>query len=87
MTRTPRRKNKLSSKQSGRMRGDVIGLLMGGAILGGLLLYASLSGMELPVWPAILVVVVNLVAAARVVMAIHKAKKQRQADHGARKSD
>ena len=69
----------MKHKQHGFIKGDMIGILIGGAALGGLLLYGSFSGQPLPVWPAILVALVNVVAAANVFWGVRKAKQQRQA--------
>ena len=69
----------LKHKQHGLIKGDVIGILIGGLALGGLLVYGSISGQELPVWPAIAVALVNVVAAGNVFWGIRKAKQQRQA--------
>ncbi len=65
--------------QHGVIKGDLIGILLGAVALGGLLLYGAVSGQPLPVWPAIAVVLVNVVAAGRVFLGVRKAKQQRQA--------
>ncbi|WP_210542805.1 hypothetical protein [Rhodoferax sp. PAMC 29310] len=65
-------------KQSGFINGGVITLLIGGLAIGGLLLYGSVTGQELPVWPAVVVGIVNLVAAGKVFMDVKKTKKLRQ---------
>lgn len=65
-------------KQDGFINGGVITLLVGGLAIGGLLLYGSVTGQELPVWPAILVGAVNLVAAGKIFMDVKKAKQQRK---------
>lgn len=57
----------------------MIGILIGGAALGGLLLYGSVTGQALPLWPAVIVGLVNVVAAANVVWTVKKAKKAAQA--------
>ena len=69
-------------KQDGFINGGVITLLIGGAAIGGLLLYGSVTGQELPVWPAVLVGLVNLVAAGKVFMDVKKAKQLRQTKAG-----
>lgn len=71
-------------KQDGFINGGVITLLIGGLAIGGLLLYGSVTGQELPVWPAVLVSVVNLVAAVKVVMDVKKTKKLRQQELAAK---
>lgn len=43
-------------------------LLVGGLALAGLLFWGWKTGQELPVWPAVLVAVVNLVGAVKLVM-------------------
>lgn len=65
-------------KQGGFINGGVITLLIGGLAIGGLLLYGSVTGQELPVWPAVVVGIVNLVAAGKVFMDVKKNKKLRQ---------
>ena len=69
----------MKHKQHGLIKGDVIGILIGGIALGGLLVYGSVSGQPLPVWPAVLVALVNVAAAVNVFMGVRKAKQQRQA--------
>lgn len=68
----------MNRKQHGFINGSIIAMLIGGLALGGLLLYGSMTGQELPVWPAIAVGVVNLVAAGKVLFDVKKAKKLRQ---------
>ena len=66
----------LNFRQDGFINGSVIVLLIGGLMLGGLLVYGAKSGQELPFWPAIAVAVVNLVAAAKIVIDTKKARRQ-----------
>jgi len=47
-----------------------------------MLIYGLKSGQELPVWPAIAVALVNLVAAAKIVIDVKQARRQRQAGPG-----
>ncbi len=68
----------LGGKQNGFISGDIIAIVIAGVALGGLLIYGSQTGQELPVWPAIAVVLVNLVAAGRVIWSVNKAKKLQQ---------
>jgi len=69
----------LKQFQKGRLGADGITLLVGAAALAGLLIYSAQSGYALPLWPALAVVAVNLIAAARLAWAVIKAKKRRQA--------
>lgn len=69
----------MKHKQHGLIKGDVIGILIGGIALGGLLVYGSVSGQPLPVWPAVLVALVNVAAAVNVFMGVRKVKQQRRA--------
>lgn len=68
----------LIRKQEGFISGGIMTLLVGGLALGGLLLYGSKSGQELPLWPAIAVCLVNLVAAIKIILDVKKARKLRQ---------
>jgi hypothetical protein len=61
--------------QRGAIDGNGIALLIGGVALGGLLVYSAVSGYELPLWPALAVIAVNLMAAGRMVWLRIKAKK------------
>lgn len=70
----------MKHKQHGLIKGDVIGILIGAIALGGVLVYGWVSEQPLPLWPAILVALVNLVAAANVFRGVLAAKKQRQAN-------
>ena len=65
-------------KQHGFINGGIITLLIGGLAIGGLLLYGSVTGQELPVWPAVVVGIVNLVASGKVFMDVKKAKQLRE---------
>ncbi|MCF8149873.1 MAG: hypothetical protein K9K30_07395 [Burkholderiaceae bacterium] len=71
------------SKQEGFISGSIVTLLIGGLALLGLLVYGLRSGQELPLWPALAVALVNVVAAAKIVVDIKKAKQQRQAPSSA----
>ncbi len=65
-----------SHLQRGAIKGDSITLLIAGIALVGLLVYASVSGVELPFWPALAVVAVNLVAAGRLAWTVFKSKQR-----------
>ena len=68
----------LNQKQNGFINGASLTLLIGGLVLGGLLIYSLKSGQELPLWPAIAVCLVNLIAAAKIVLDVKKARKPRR---------
>jgi len=53
-------------------------ILVGGLAFFGLLLYGMKSGHELPLWPAIAVALVNIVAAGKIIFDVNKAKKLKQ---------
>ena len=65
--------------QRGALNGAVIAMLIGALALGGLLISSAVSGYELPFWPAMAVIAVNVVAAGRLAWTVIRAKKQRQA--------
>lgn len=62
--------------QTGKMSAANLTLVIGGVVLAGLLAYGWSSGEELPLWPALAVVVVNLLAAAKIGMEARKNRKQ-----------
>ncbi len=70
-------------KQHGFINGGIVTLLIGGLAIGGLLLYGSVTGQELPVWPAVVVGIVNLVAATKVIIEVKKNKQLRQQERAA----
>ncbi|MGB4359515.1 MAG: hypothetical protein WBJ19_03755 [Rhodoferax sp.] len=63
--------------QRGALNGAVITMLIGALVLGGLLVSSAVSGYELPFWPAMAVIAVNVVAAGRLAWTVIQAKKQR----------
>jgi hypothetical protein len=63
--------------QRGALNGGVIALLIGALALGALLIYSAVSGYELPFWPAMAVVAVNVVAAGRLAWTVIQAKRRR----------
>lgn len=68
----------MTVKKNGLMRGDLIGLLIGAVLLGGLLVYGALSEQALPLWPALMVVGVNLLAAFNIIRRVRAGRMQRQ---------
>ena len=64
--------------QRGTISGYGITLLVGGVALGGLFVYSAMSGYELPLWPALAVTAVNLIAAGRLAWFAIQAKKNRR---------
>lgn len=69
----------LKHKQSGFIRKDIIAILIAGAALIGLLAYFGLKGEPVPFWPAVLVGLVNIIAAARLFLTVKKARAEAQA--------
>ncbi len=67
---------KSKKMQHGAINGNGIALLIGGVALGGMLVYSGVSGDELPLWPALAVIAVNLVAAGRLIWITVKARKR-----------
>lgn len=63
--------------QRGALNGAVITMLIGALALGGLLISSAVSGYELPFWPAMAVIAVNVVAAGRLAWTVIQAKKKR----------
>lgn len=63
--------------QRGALNGGVIAMLIGALALAALLIYSASSGHELPFWPAMAVIAVNLVAAGRLLWTVIRAKKKR----------
>lgn len=68
------------NSQKGVINGGIIAMLIGGLAVGGLLVYGALTGQELPFWPSVVVILVNIVAAVRVFMAARKAKQLRESE-------
>jgi len=65
----------------------VMTLIIGGLVLLVLLLYGWQSGQELPLWPALAVVAVNVVAAIRLVLVRKRAQQQLGRSGQARSED
>jgi len=68
----------LNCRQGGFINSGVLIILIGGLALGGLFIHSLSTGQDLPVWPAIAVILVNLVGAAKIVIDVRNAKRQRQ---------
>lgn len=66
----------LKYKQRGFIGFGAMTLIIGGLALAGLLVYGWQSGQDLPLWPAIAVVLVNVVGAAKIVVDTKKARQQ-----------
>lgn len=69
----------MKHRQSGFIRKDIIAILVAGAALIGLLVYFGLRGEPVPFWPAVLVGLVNILAAARLFLTVQKARAAAQA--------
>ena len=69
----------LYRRQDGFIRFGTMTLLVSGLAFFGLLNYGMTSGQELPLWPAIAVALVNVIAAAKIIMNVKKARRQQQA--------
>ena len=69
----------MNRKQDGFISFGTMTLLVSGVAFFGLLMYGMTSGQELPLWPAIAVALVNVIAAAKIVMNVRKARSQQQA--------
>ena len=65
--------------QRGAVNGATVTMLIAALLLGGLLVSSAVSGYELPFWPAMAVIAVNVVAAGRLAWTVIQAKKQREA--------
>jgi hypothetical protein len=69
----------LNSKQYGFINFGTMTLLIGGLALAWLLLRGMQGGHELPLWPALAVAAVNIVAAVKLIYDVKKARQLRQA--------
>lgn len=68
----------MTHKQRGFISFATMTLLIGGLALIGLLLYGAQSGHELPLWPAIVVILVNVFASYQMVREARQAKRRRE---------
>lgn len=66
----------MNRQQQGFIDFGTMTLLIGGLALVGLLVYGAQSGHELPLWPAVVVMLVNIVAAAKIFLDAKKAKNK-----------
>lgn len=57
------------------LRSDTIVILIAAIPLGGMLAYYAISGNEIPLWQALAVGVVNLLAAGKLFLNVQKAKR------------
>ena len=69
----------MNRKQNGFVSFGTMTLLVCGLAFVGLLIYGMTSGQDLPLWPAIAVALVNVIAAAKIIMNVRKARSQQQA--------
>lgn len=66
----------MNRKEKGAINAGVLTLMVAGAALAGLLIYGWQSGQELPLWPALAVAAVNVIAALKVVVDVKKSRSQ-----------
>lgn len=66
----------VNRREKGFISFGAMTLLIGGCALAGLLAYSWKSGQELPFWPAVAVILVNLAAAAKLVLDTLQARKK-----------
>ena len=72
----------MNCRQEGFINSGVLIILIGGLALGGLFIHSLSTGQDLPVWPAVAVILVNLIGAAKIVIGVMNAKKLRQEQSG-----
>jgi len=72
----------LNCRQEGFINSGVLIILIGGLALGGLFIHSLSTGQDLPVWPAVAVILVNLIGAAKIVIGVRNAKKLRREQSG-----
>lgn len=65
----------LNHQQRGSINYGVMTMLVAGLALAGLLFYGWQTGQELPVWPALAVILVNIVAAGKLLFDAQRARK------------
>ena len=72
----------MNCRQEGFINSGVLIILIGGLALGGLFIHSLSTGQDLPVWPAVAVILVNLIGVANIVIGVRNAKKLRQEQSG-----
>ena len=72
----------MNCRQEGFIDSGVLIILIGGLALGGLFIHSLSTGQDLPVWPAVAVILVNLIGAAKIVIGVRNAKKLRREQSG-----
>ncbi len=72
----------MNCRQEGFINSGVLIILIGGLALGGLFIHSLSTGQDLPVWPAVAVILVNLIGAAKIVIGVRNAKKLRREQSG-----
>lgn len=72
----------MNCRQEGFINSGVLIILIGGLALGGLFIHSLSTGQDLPVWPAVAVILVNLIGAAKIVIGVRNARKLRQEQSG-----
>lgn len=65
----------MSRRERGNASFGIMTLIVGALALVGLLVYGWRSGQDLPLWPALAVVLVNIVASAKIALDIKKARQ------------
>lgn len=68
----------LNRREKGFISFGAMTLLVGGCALAGLLAYSWKSGQDLPFWPAVAVILVNLVATAKLVLDTMQTRKRQR---------
>ncbi len=66
----------MNSKQSGFLRKDIIVILIAGVALLGLFGFYAINGQPVPIWQAVLVGIVNLVAAGKLFLTAKRAREE-----------
>lgn len=65
-------------------RRDILVILMAAIALGAMFGYYAFTGTEVPIWQALAVATVNVLAAAKLFLTVRKARQQHQASSGTR---